>query len=233
MPLKPILLLTRPMDACQRFAQQVEDALPGQFDILMSPLLQIDVNPAPAAFHEGVKPVFTSLNGVSAWAAWGGKTQDTAFCVGPATSDAATALGFDAINAGGTVDHLVSYLTRNAITGTLLHVRGEHTRGDFVDRLTRAGKHAIDVVAYSQNLQLLSPEAKDALEGAAPVIVPLFSPRSAKQFVNECPVGTKPEMIGLSAAVAAVCGARKIATTPTAEGMIGALRNLAETWRVS
>jgi uroporphyrinogen-III synthase len=71
-------------------------------------------------------------------------------------------------------------------------------------RLAALGLPAAEAVVYDQRPQPLTPAARAWLAGARPVIVPLFSPRSAALFAAEAAGAAAPLRIAaLSAAVAA------------------------------
>ena len=215
------LLLTRPHAASQRFARQVVDQL-GEIRIEISPLIGIDfldLNEEPNV----PTIVFTSRNGVDAWSRAGFATCASCFCVGEATADAARAIGFNPKVSGGTVEHLVSDLQNAEPSGEILHVHGRHTHGGLVDRLRAKGLKSQSLISYEQNLKELSTSAKALLQGGAPVIVPLFSPRSALQFASSGSFGPQVKTIAISKSAAAVCPGASIAPHPNAKGMIAAI----------
>lgn len=212
------LLLTRPYAASERFAQQALSAL-GPMRVEISPLLEIEF------LSLGSEPVaetivFTSRNGVDAWANAGFSASHACFCVGQATADTARALGFDPYVSGGTVEHLINDLQNAAPKGAILHVHGRHARGDLVGHLTASGLNASGLIAYEQRLLPLSAPALKLLQGGAPVIVPLFSPRSAAQFANSGPFGPHVKMIAISKAAAEACPGALVAPHPNASGLL-------------
>lgn len=180
----PILLLTRPEAASARFADRFrETGL--RFETLISPLFRIEVmGPQPdASAVRGL--IFTSANGVAAWQALGGRCDLPAFTVGDATARAAEAAGLSAHSADGAADDLINGLIARKPALPLLHLHGRHTRGDVAGRLTRAGLSCRSAVIYDQPAQPLSAEARAALMGTAPVIVPVFSPRTGELLAQE------------------------------------------------
>jgi uroporphyrinogen-III synthase len=74
---------------------------------------------------------------------------------------------------------LVSRVLAERPKGPLLHLRGQHARGDVAARLTAGGVGTVERVVYDQRARPLSEEAGAVLGGAAPVVAPVFSPRSA------------------------------------------------------
>ncbi|MDZ4311845.1 MAG: uroporphyrinogen-III synthase [Cypionkella sp.] len=108
-----------------------------------------------------------------------------AFCVGNRTAEAAQALGFDASSAGGDADDLLAQIASVAPVGCLLLLQGQDTAGDLQNRLISAGIETVSVITYRQIAQRLSDEAILLLQGSAPVILPVFSARSAVLLVAE------------------------------------------------
>ncbi|MEP5155152.1 uroporphyrinogen-III synthase [Planktotalea sp.] len=215
------LLLTRPQAASDLFARQVQQAL-GALDIVISPLLEIEFLKFDAPKFP-VTLIFTSRNGVEAWSRAKLPTDERCICVGKATGQAAQTIGFDPIVSGGTVEHLREDIIKNPPQGDLVHIRGRHTRGHLVDSLRESGVNAQELITYDQKLLDLNDEALRLLQGGAPVIVPLFSPRSAAQFAKAGPFGLQVDVIAISKAAADLCPGARIAPSPDAKGMIAAI----------
>ena len=160
----PLLLLTRPEPASRRFAAQAAHlGLP----VIVAPVLRIvavahDVGRLQAA--RGL--VFTSAHAVPA--AGPGRCRP-AICVGPATAEAARAAGYDVTEGPGDALRMMPLL--DELDEGWLHPHGAHVG----KRLPVPG-----MVVYDQLPQPLGAAAHDALAGAGPVILPLFSPRSAR-----------------------------------------------------
>ena len=85
---------------------------------------------------------------------------------------------------GTTAEELVANLLRLRPLSPLLHLRGEHSRGNIAERLTGSGLTTCEQPIYQQHLLPLSDEASLAAEGDRPVIAPLFSPRTARHFAE-------------------------------------------------
>jgi len=102
-----------------------------------------------------------------------------AWCVGAHTAAVARTLGFAATAAGADAEALVAALSARPPAAPLLHPRGVHARGDIAARLSAAGIPTAEVVVYDQRALPLSPAALAAAAGSAPLVVPLFSPRTA------------------------------------------------------
>lgn len=223
----PLLLLTRPAAQSARFAGEAAQAL-GPLRVVTAPLLEMRFldRPLPAGAR-GL--VFTSANGVHALARRGSGAGLPAWCVGARTAQAAQEAGFDARIGGADAAALVDRLISAAPPGPLLHVRGIHGRGAVVERLNSAGIETKEAVLYDQRALSLTEEAKAALQGNGPVLVPLFSPRTAEVFAGEAADARAPlHIVALSPAVAAALGdlpraSLDVAEQPDAPAMIAAL----------
>lgn len=143
--------------------------------------------------------IFSSSNGVAHAPAGLGRS---AYCVGEATTSAALAKGWRAEMRGTTADSLVASLIQNPPHGRMVHMSGTHTRGDIAARLEAHGMQVETVAVYDQVAQKLSTEALALLASAHPVIVPLFSPRTAKLFSCEAHGCANVHVIAFSKAVA-------------------------------
>lgn len=217
-----IVLLTRPQGASQTFALRVTQAF-GPLRVEISPLMEIGFVPFDAEQAIGRTPVFTSMNGVDAWARAKLPVGGRCFCVGEATGQAARDLGFAPEVSGGTVEHLFEDIKAKQPDAGVVHIHGAHTRGDLVGRLQSAGIAAHGVAAYDQLLKPLTREARDIMLGGAQVIVPLFSPRTALQFAQECPAQARPCIVAISEAAADGWPNAVIAETPDAAGVLAAI----------
>lgn len=180
---RPAFLLTRPEALGQSFAARLRAELGEGVRIVTSPLLAPhDLRPAmPDGDFAAV--LFTSQAGVAAAKDMPGLPR-LAFCVGDRTAEVAREAGFDAQSAGGAAADLIAAVRAAAPNGRLLYLRGRDTRGDVAATLTAAGHPTVDLVIYEQLEQALSDEARALLTGTAPVIAPLFSPRSAEIFAR-------------------------------------------------
>lgn len=197
------LLLTRPRAASERFAAEIA-ARGVSIEVLVAPLMeivQLDVAPPVAA---GAEIIFTSSNAIAAAGPGAGRR---AWCVGSRTAEVARDAGFDATAAGACADELVASLLAHRPAGPLVHLRGRHQRGDVVERLREAGLSATSQVVYDQ-VERAPDEVFASALSRSPLIVPLFSPRSAELFASAALGAWQPSspgdaLIALSAAVKA------------------------------
>lgn len=147
--------------------------------IILSPLLKIELLPIEQDVSNYQALIFTSENGVRAYVKSQGHAGLPAFCVGERTAKAATDAGLKASSANGSADELVALVQDADLNGPLLHIRGEHTRGNIAQRIDAQVDEA---VAYRQAPVNLTDEAQSGLQGDRVVILPMFSPRTAQLF---------------------------------------------------
>ncbi|MFT3975371.1 MAG: uroporphyrinogen-III synthase [Amaricoccus sp.] len=225
------LILTRPAAQSADFAAALARRLPGRFaPVVVAPLLAIAPAGGPVELAGVGGLLFTSANGVEAFAAASPERRLPALCVGAMTAAAARDAGFEALSADGDVDALASLAACwwRPGGGDLLHVRGRHAAGDLLGALSARGVPARAAELYEQVTLPLPPEAQGIIARGDPVVVPLFSPRTARAFaqaVAGLDLGAVT-VVGLSAAVAAavpVAGRRVVAPGPGREGMLAAL----------
>jgi uroporphyrinogen-III synthase len=152
--------------------------------VIYSPILEIKPLPVCVSANDTRGLIFTSANAVNAAASAGIDRALPAYCVGPATTGTAKGAGWDARMMGQTAEELVAALLQIRPQTPLLHLRGEHSRGSIAERLTESGLTAHEQPVYQQNLLPLTSEASVAASGDAPVLAPIFSPRTARHFAD-------------------------------------------------
>ncbi|MGP9789855.1 uroporphyrinogen-III synthase [Roseinatronobacter sp. NSM] len=214
------LLLTRPQQAAQDFAQAVTVA-GWTGAVMVAPLMRIVLRPPDPAALAGAGAgtlVFTSHHGVGAWVAAGGDVTLPVWCVGPRTAQAARDAGFRAIvqPPGGDAVSLRAALLAARPVPPVVHLRGEHAAMALAQELTGAGLPAREVVVYDQRNCALPDVARDLLSRPGPVVVPLFSPRSARLFAAELGKlrnpGAQLHVIAISSACAGALDGGKCST---------------------
>jgi uroporphyrinogen-III synthase len=229
----PCLLLTRPQQDAQRFADQAR-AEGWAGDILISPLLEIILYPPPEADLAHARSlVLTSQHGVAALAGATLRRDWPVWAVGPRTAQAARAAGFAQVHeAGGDAAALLRDLVQNPPPPPVLHLRGAHVATDIAQVLQDKGQHAEGIVVYAQLPCALSPAACARLEAGGDVVLPVFSPRSAqllaKALAGVSHAQTRLHPVAISAAAAAPLDGLglmpcQIATRPDMPAMCAAL----------
>lgn len=211
----PTLLLTRPEPAARRFAAA---AAPLGLPVLISPVLRIVPVPHDAgrlAAAEGL--VFTSVHAVPAAGAGRGRP---AICVGPATAQAAREAGFAVTEGPGDAARMLPLLQE--LGPGWLHPHGAHV----AKVLPVPG-----VVVYDQLPLELSPAARALLAGPGPVILPLFSPRSARLLAGQAggaraALWLAPISAAAAAAWSGPAARVAVAPDPDAGGVLAAIETL-------
>lgn len=210
---QPTLLLTRPVDDSRRFAALLPD-LPA----LISPVIRIEPVPHDAQALAAARVlVFTSGHAIAAAGPGRGRR---AYCVGPRTAELARAAGFDVVQGPGDAEGLMPILRK--VDEPLVHPHGRH----LAKVLPVEG-----IVVYDQHPVPLNDEARKLLAGTAPVILPLFSPRSARLIADQ--IGESPAplwIVAISAAALHSFGLdvarRVVAQTPDAPALAAAIRHI-------
>lgn len=232
-PLPPVLL-TRPAGQGARFADLLRARLGPSVRVVSSPvlapmLLSPDLPPGP---FEAI--VFTSETAVAAFHRLNPDGLGQAWCVGRATAAAAQAAGYAARSADGDAGALAQAIRAAGLRGPVLHPQGRETAFDMAGALASAGIETIDLIVYAQEPQPLTPEAAALLLGKGPVIVPLFSPRSATLLAGDPAVSGRHAPLWIAAMSPAVAVASKAlrpartatARHPDADAMLTAIEDL-------
>ncbi|WP_128255042.1 uroporphyrinogen-III synthase [Falsirhodobacter deserti] len=206
------VLLTRPSEGSTRFAAMLEGP------VILSPLLEPRI--LPADLPPASSLIFTSPTAVRAA---GSPPATHAWCVGDRTAAVARQAGYAARSAAGDAEALFRAILASKEVGPLLHLRGRESKGDLARRLTEAGIPTAEAVVYEMVPRPLTEEARQALRGTSPIVVPLFSPASARRFMAEAPDAAAPLRFAcLSDAVAHVLPNDAMAATaarPDAQAM--------------
>lgn len=231
------LLLTRPEPQATRFAQRLGKTFGDGLRVIIAPIMQPRYLQPSLPSRPYAALILTSETGAEAArriSAAGQSLPRLAYCVGDRTAAVALACGFQAVSAQGDADALVALIVGQGGAGPLLFLHGAETRGAVAERLNSAGIETDSAVVYDQIACPLTDEARDSLTGADPVLLPLFSPRTARLFADQVQ-GITPRaplwVAALSPAVATetvgLAPERlEIARSPDAESMLLALAAL-------
>lgn len=234
------VLITRPHAESESLAPELSAR--GHVPVV-APMLAIRVRPDAAVDLSDVQAVlFTSANGVRAFAALSDRRDVSVLAVGEASAAAARDAGFpDVASAGGDARDLAA-LARTRLDpsgGVLFHAAGAVTKGELKAELEAAGFAVRRVPLYdAQPAAELPPAARTALETGALDAVLFFSPRTARTFVrlvNEAglPAASAPlNAVCLSKAVAAEAAALswrgvRVAARPDRAALLDALETVA------
>ncbi len=224
------VLLTRPQAQGDRFATDLITRFGPTLAPVPSPLI------APAFLHPAIPQqpytaiILTSETAAASAAAIPNLPRH-AYCVGDRTAAAARAAGFTPHSAKGDANALIALILSTQDQGPFLHLRGADSRGDIAATLTDAGRPTHAAITYDQRPQPLSLEARTLLAGETPVLLPLFSPRTAEILASQGPFAAPLWLAALSPAVAAAAAhlhpARSaIAAEPNADALLTAIATL-------
>lgn len=198
----PVLILTRPRDAARRFLADLGPVAEG-IEVIESPVLDIRQLDPEVPASDWAALILTSENGAAAAARMGLPPGLRAWCVGERTAAAARAAGFVPVtSAGGDAESLIAAILEAADRGPFLHVRGEHAAVDVGARLAAHGIACGQVIAYAQEELPLSSAARAALGGKRPVVLPVFSPRTAALICEQAALSAPLQVVAISAAAA-------------------------------
>lgn len=159
-------------------------------EVVRAPMLSIEDVAANADISQFVALLFTSANGVAAFARTSAARDLPAYCVGDATGEAARRVGFRNVRiGGGDVRALADFVaqSRRPVDGALLHVSGADIAGDLVRDLSLRGFTIERRVFYRAVAAATLPaDAETALKSAhSNIRAALFhSGRGAKAFVD-------------------------------------------------
>ena len=178
--LLPYILLTRPCDQARSFAEALTLRGVAVQNIVIDPILKIEAVAAPFDFAPIQGLLITSANAVAHLPADLVGSNLPAYCVGEATTRAAIKRGLTARHMAATAQGLCAAVGRENPTGPLLYLRGAHTTLDIARHFQGTRINLQNLVTYQQIEQTLKHETYQMLQSAGRVILPIFSPRSAR-----------------------------------------------------
>lgn len=228
-----LMLLTRPAAQSLRFTDQIAARFGDRIKAIISPLMKATFLYPTLPEIACTAVIFTSETGVAAAKRLqdaGHELPHKAICVGSHTATAATLSGFSARSAGADAANLLALILAAApLDGPLLYLHGRDTSADIADALNSAGLETFSAMVYEQIAQSLTDPALAALASGQPIIVPLFSPRSATLLVAalKTPCPSPLLVVAMSQAVAIAAAPLRpftiqIAATPDSESMLNA-----------
>jgi uroporphyrinogen-III synthase len=227
------VLVTRPRDQGETFAQKLTARFGARIRPLIAPLMAPEyLAPAlPEGPFDAV--IFTSAHGVEGARRLGVPLPRLAWCVGRSTAAKATAAGFETRSSDGDASDLVAALLAAPERGRFLYIRGVDTVGDVENALISQGISTLSLQVYLQRAIPLEEEARALLCQSDPVLVPLFSPRSAQLFADALPADTRASFLIAAMSEAVATAAARLprqtlvtAARPDAEAMLDAVETL-------
>ena len=231
----PLILITRPKDSATNFEAALKAHLGQDTPTLIAPLMDIQrADPLPPL--DGIRTIiFSSAHAVRYFAQTTSRRDFACYTVGPATTQIASDVGFAPIEGPGTAQGLSEQIIADRPEQPCLYLRGEHVAFDIKVALENAGIEMQSAVLYRQVTVPLDTKAQRRITAATSLIVPLFSPRSARLFFDAMP-DTPPLHIGaISEAVADMvpvgrASSLAMATHPDTASMLTCLEAL---WRAA
>ncbi len=178
------VLVTRPEPDASIFAARCREQ---GFEPVLSPVMNIVFGTSPVQLTDIGALVFTSANGVRAFAAASDARDLPVFAIGAVTGEAARRAGFADIHAAnGDTRSLISLIENNRArySGVLFHAAGEHRTGDLVANLKSRGLEARRERLYQALPADALPECVLSMiaDETPPEWVVFFSPRTAALF---------------------------------------------------
>ena len=222
------ILLTRPRDQALGFAEALVKLGVIPKNILIDPIQKIEGVEVSYDFTSVRALLITSANAVAYLPADLIGSNLPTFCVGKATTRAALKRGLMAQHLAATAQGLCNVLSAQVPRGLLLHLRGTHTSLDFEVHFWDTPIEAQNLIIYRQTTQELGFETYKLLRGVDPIILPVFSPRSARLLCELDLNWALHTSVVISEEVADPCRAAGfgeviVSAEPTAASMLGAL----------
>ncbi len=195
-------LLTRPIEDSRSLADLLEAR---GHSAVIAPIMEVALREGPPPSLDGVQALlFTSQNGVRAFAALQERRDCPALAVGRSTADAARAAGFDHVESADGDSAALARLAAARLSpqdGALLHIAGKQVAGDLVGQLREAGFTTRRTMLYeARAVDRLPAAAADALSGRKVAGALIFSPRTAEVFARlVAAAGLTDSLAGLTA----------------------------------
>ena len=230
------VLVTRPRLQAESFARKLTARFGSRVRPVVAPLMAPQFLSPPVPDGPFAAVIFTSAQGVEGAVRLQADLPRLAYCVGRATAAAAVAAGFDAQSSDGNVSDLAASLLAGSKTGRYLYLRGVNTAGELENSLIVNNIPVLSLQVYLQVVLPLEGESLTLLRESGPVILPLFSPRSALIFRDAMPADAHADLAiaAISAAVAAAAASIPhsslvIAARPDADAVLDAVESLLAT----
>ena len=196
-----ILLLTRPLDGNERFCLKIKHLL-YSCEILDNPIQKIDFLPSLSEVNKNSVLIFTSANGLRA-AKKNNLSNKKCFVVGANTKKIAVSFGYDVLGVSKDQENLLKLIKSKKPTESMVHIRGKHTVGNLCDALKRNQFSCLDIIGYNQEPLKIKKQNLQKIQSGRPVILPIFSSRSAKLLQSNLDL-TGFNVIAISEAVAKI-----------------------------
>ena len=226
---RPTLLLTRPNAQSVRFAGQFCAAFGTDWPVVISPLMRtVWIGDLPET--QGIDDIiFSSETAVRAYGRLTERRDMLAWCVGVRTGTVAREAGFAVREGPGDAPGLAALIRAERRGARAFWPHGRQVAHDIARLLEPAGIETLSAVLYDQVSVPPTVAATRLLQGAEPVLLPLFSAGSARLLAGL--TITCPLYVALfSGAVPAPSVARQVRTAPHPDSasLLQTLRQLAD-----
>lgn len=188
------VLITRPQPQADRLAAKVAGIAGTR--AVVAPLMQTRFLPVILPPGPFASLILTSEAGAEAAARLrrAGGLPDRALCVGPRTAQVARAAGLATPLVAPDAAALLAGIAQHPDRAPCLYLRGADVTRDLDQDLRQMGLAAAAVVAYAQQECALSDTARTLLCSPGPIVLPLYSSRSARLFLAACPQDTVADL---------------------------------------
>lgn len=180
---RPTLLLTRPEAQSRRFAHLFKARFGEDWPVITAPLMEVVPMMPPLPQADAL--IFTSENAIACFLHSEPARDRLAYCVGVRTAKVAEAAGFRVVTGPGDAAGLAEVIRADYQGGVLFHPRGARVAHNLAEQLNLAGIETYQAIVYEQMPLALPPRVRALLTVNIPILVPLFSPRSAELFAFE------------------------------------------------
>ena len=227
-----LVLLTRPLEQSEKVASELEEA---GIASLIWPLTRIVPAFERVDIPAGTQALlFTSANGVRAFAALLGERALPALCVGGTTAAAARTAGFTDVRSAEGDARALADLARASGLRRFLHLRGADVAGDLAGDLAAAGITVDQAVVYRAEETGPPPaQVTEALAAGQIAVVTVWSPRAGRLLARHL-AGADLGQTALAAISPAATApltdsgfaTLRTAETPSREGMLAAIHTI-------
>ena len=200
-------------------------------NILVDPITKIEGVDVLYNFSSVTGLLITSANAVAYLPAALVGSKLPTFCVGEATTRVALKQGLMAQHLAATAEDLYNVLSGGFLEGPLLHLRGTHTTLDFEAYFRDTLIEVQNLIIYQQSAQDLKPATYTLLRGMVPIVLPIFSLRSAELLCELELNWALHTCVAISEVVAIPCraagfGQVLVSPEPSAGSMLSTLTSL-------
>ena len=196
-----ILLLTRPLDGNARFCLKIKHLL-YKCEILDSPIQKIEFLPGLSKVNKNAVLIFTSVNGLRT-AEKHNLTNNRCFVVGKNTKKIAVSFGYEVLGFSKDQENLLKLIKSKRLTESMVHIRGKHTVGNLCASLKKSEFSCLEIIGYNQEPLKINKQNLQKIQSGRPVILPIFSSRSAKLLQSNIDL-TGFNVVAISEAVAQI-----------------------------